>query len=114
MVKFFHKLLHPHCRECREEEHCQNCDTLRSLLEAKTYECQKLIDRIVAPPLTKVEVTETKEESLKPVQAFQSWRVRQQMLEEESRVARKIIDERKANPVKTVEKLEEELGVKNG
>lgn len=105
MINFFHKLFNPHCPDCVEDKRCQNCDTLRSLLESERFNNKQLLNAILEQhkPLEQEIRNETPMEI--PNKAL-PWRIRQQMLEAEDRAKNKLIKERQS-----IEELEKELGV---
>ncbi len=119
MYNFIHRFLNPHCRDCfleqTESKRCDNCDTLKLLLEQERHQNQLLLNTIIElnKPLIpeKNEVREEKQE-LKP--SFVPWRVRQRELEandrKEAELRKKKIEELKFDKVDT-EDLEKELGV---
>jgi hypothetical protein len=88
MVKWIHRLLEPHCPDCKEEREenkiCQSCETLRVQLEIANYEKKQLMDALLKPRQPE-EPTRliVPPEQLAPRNI--PWRVRQQMLEAEDR-----------------------------
>jgi hypothetical protein len=107
LIRFFHHLFNPHCRECELELECKTCDTLRQLLEEERFEKKKLIEVIVTLTQPKQEVEKEpitiKYEELKPKHV--PWRIKKQLLEEEDRKAAELLN----NKNKIDEKLEKEL-----
>lgn len=114
MINFFHHLFNPHCPNCIEEKQCQNCETLRQLLDQERYEKSRLLDQIIelTKPIIVNEVREKSEEP-KPLQSHIPWKVRRAILEQEDRVKARIEKEHKLTEVKplTVAELEKKLGV---
>ena len=121
MLKWFHHLFNPHCKECAEEKVCASCETLRSLLEQSQFEKRDLLNRLLQSN-EKTEEPRATPENLKPIMPRHvPWRVRQQMLEEESRNrARSMTNAAKPDTAKTetykvepqsIDELERELGV---
>ena len=99
-IKFFHHLFNPHCEECamekereredkRESAVCKSCDTLRFQLELTQQQVKTLLDALthkdeVVPQQVSAE--------LQPIMPRHvPWRVKQQMLESESRQAAAIL-----------------------
>ncbi len=116
MINFFHKLLNPHCPDCRQDELeariCSSCETLRSELASVRHENQQLLKSLleITSPIKPVVVTQ--EVNPQPLQSATSWRVRKQMLETEDRRNAEIIRQNKIQSVdstKSTEQLEKEL-----
>lgn len=63
-MKWFHKLLNPHCPECRvernESKYCVGCDTLQVENDRLRDENRRLLDRLLIPHMTN-EVIKTEE-----------------------------------------------------
>lgn len=94
MIKWLHHLFNPHCAECRAEHECQNCNTLRQLLEVEKREKKELLEKLFPIEQKPVEPTETH----KPLRSIAiPWRVKQQMLEQED-----------ANRARVLKQLEED------
>lgn len=114
ITKFFHQLFNPHCQHChdeaRENRECPNCEVLRQLLESERYDKKQLLEHVIAPREIIKEVFVNKEQP-KPLHRSVPWRIRQQELEKADREAASILARETAQPVKSVETLETELGV---
>lgn len=105
---FFHKLFHVHCSECRVEEECENCNTLRMLLESERAVNKRLIDTLLAKP--EIETIGKEEEEIKPVIARGlSVRARMQIAEKED--FDRAVDARRK---REIEELEAKMGINNG
>lgn len=120
MIKFFHKLLNPHCPDCVAEANnnkiCPTCDVYRVQLDLANYDKKKLlelIEKMNNPP-----VAEEKEPPLevKPIQSRSvPWNVRKNMLETEDKLAAEKLRAKAAEIKDDSEKLddlEKEVGVK--
>ena len=84
---------------------CENCEMLRSLLEQERYNNRKLLDSLLEVVKPSVVASE-RSEPPKPIMPKNiPWSVRQQMLEQESRITAQLLKQ------KSIENLEEELGV---
>lgn len=105
MIHWFHRLFHPHCPECEMKPACQNCETLRSLLTTEKHEKQQLLERLIELTRPEKKEPEERKELPKVVPMPTTWRMRQQLLEQEDRAKAEAI--RKRN-----EELEKETGVK--
>lgn len=128
MVKFFHRLLHPHCKDCDTESICESCETLKEQLAFERASNLNLLNRILeltAPVKPEPINTNIEQEPIKP--RFIPNRIRKQMLETEDREAARAIREKTkeieqasqiqrkitVNQPMTTEELEKELGVNN-
>lgn len=128
MIKWIHRLLEPHCPECKEEAQdksiCQSCETLKHQLEIANYEKRQMLDTILrmgSPQPQSVPVRIEVPESIKSRTI--PWVVRKQMLEAEDREKAKLMRaaENKAAPAKeipvektqeeSIAELEKELGI---
>jgi hypothetical protein len=122
MVRWLHHLFQPHCRECLDELHeknrCEVCEELRSILNNERHEKKQLLDAIIAYVDSKNLKPELEPTTIEPVlPRIIPWRVKQQILEEQSRREADIRrqqreEEAKANmnPV-SIEQLEKELAI---
>jgi len=108
MSTWFHKLLNPHCPDCKEEREnskvCASCETLKIQLESVNHEKNKLLDRLLTPPIVETVVQPVREITA-PVNI--PWNVRRQMLEREDREKAKLLQNAPV-PIST-EDLEKEL-----
>lgn len=108
MSNWIHRLFNPHCSHClserAESKVCPSCETLKAQLERVTYENQKLLDRILTPPVIKEEQPKLVEMSI-PKNI--PWNVRRQMLEAEDREKAKLL----RNAPVPIEELEKELEI---
>ncbi len=97
---WIHRLIRPHCPECREEreaeKHCLSCETLRETLSHALWREKELMSKLF--PI-EIEPEKVVEQPIQPKTV--PWRVKQQLLEEEDR-------ERARNMRKT-EELEREV-----
>lgn len=114
VANFFHRLFNPHCAQCREDAHCKNCDTLREILNEERYEKRRLIDKLLPNEPEQMPVATPAPLQLR--KQYVPWRVRAAELEQEDKARLSSLEAQKAQilPVKSVEQLEEELGVTNG
>ncbi len=118
MLKFFHHLLNPHCRECEHDKECKSCEMLQLQLDSANYERKQLLNTILELTNPKAEQSAPQIEQKIVQPKSIPWRVRQQMLETESRQAAGIL-RRQAEDVKEAmkasstptEELERELGI---
>lgn len=115
IAKWWHHVTNPHCDICSDELHearqCNNCETLRALLDAEKFEKKELLNHLlgvnkVSAPINSIELPQ-------PVAPNHvSWRVRREMLEAEDRAAAKTLRDRQnelREQVKSTEELEREL-----
>jgi hypothetical protein len=103
---WIHRLFNPHCPSCHDEMICESCETLKMQLEIVNHEKQKLLDKLLAPPVMET-VAQPVREITAPVNI--PWAVRRQILEREDREKAKLI--REAPVPITTEELEKELDV---
>lgn len=111
MSNWIHRLLKPHCQECRDEKRdshiCKSCETLQAQLELANFEKRQLLDRILAKP--EVEVAKPPIEMTRPLNI--PWGVRRQMLEAEDREKARLMRQApKPEPIPT-EDLEKDLNL---
>jgi len=110
MTNWFHRLFNPHCPHCldemKESKVCASCETLKEQLESITHEKNKLLDRLLAPPVVETVVQPVREVT-KPVNV--PWTVRRQMLEKEDREKARLMREAPV-PIST-EDLEKDLNL---
>lgn len=89
MIKFFHRLLHPHCPDCmrdREEAHvCQSCETLKEQLNISNFEKKQMLNTILSftKPIAEEVAPEREIEPIRPKTV--PWNIRRNMLEDEDR-----------------------------
>jgi hypothetical protein len=105
---WLHHLLNPHCSECEARARCEVCEELRSILASEKREKQLLLDALMS--YTKKEIIEplkTQPEMMEPIRPT-TWRMRQQMLEEQDRVKAAILKKQEME-MKTTDELEKEL-----
>ena len=98
MIQFFHHLFNPHCPHCRdemrEEMHCESCDTRQEEIVRLRAENDRLLNIIINRTEPPHEINEPHQE-LKPIlNRAMPFRVKRQMLEQEDRAAKRILDER--------------------
>ncbi len=133
MLNWIHKLLHPHCEICRDEQEmekvCNSCEVLKTQLEAVNAENRRLLSAILKDD----KKSETEQVFVPQIihGRHTSFAVKRQMLEAEDRAKADILAKKakevageipKDTSVKTtlsinqssVEALEKELGVSNG
>jgi len=131
MLNWIHKLLNPHCEQCREDREdasiCKACEVLRTQLEAANSEKRQLLSMLL--PKQKEEAVDNtiKPEPIRTGQHV-SFNIRRQMLEAEDRhkaallikSQKEIAEVPRDASIKTtisipqsqsVEELEKELGV---
>ena len=112
MFKWLHRILEPHCPECKaevdESKFCRSCETLQHQLSVSEADRRKLLDLIIElnrkPELQAVPES-AKPEELRPRTI--PWRVQKQMLEAEDRRLAQVLQERArtmANQVHTDDK----------
>jgi len=128
ITKFFHELMNPHCPHCmqleeikiEETKYCKTCEVLQmELARANTR-----IDALLTKPVATTDALVGNEVKQNIIQTRHvPWHIKQQQLEEESRVRANAL--RKAaipdvvtdivnNPIlKSVDILENELGISN-
>jgi hypothetical protein len=112
MFNWIHHLFNPHCEHCRLEREqnkvCHTCDILRMELEKAQREKELLLSRLLEKPK---EPEEPKKIEGSPVlgKPMMSWTTRRQILEAESREAKRKLEERQKEL--TVEDIEKEIGV---
>lgn len=112
MFKWLHHLLNPHCSECRDEEICESCETLRSELIVVRAQNESLIKTILEIVNPKPIAQSADSKTPVPVTGQMTWRMRQQLLEAGDRERAKVLREQKAENVestKSTEQLETEL-----
>jgi hypothetical protein len=113
MTNFFHKLLNPHCEQCKEEQEDKKfniaIDVLQSEIASLRHEKQILLQAL----LPKEEPIYKESNSVPQIiNKSKSWRVRQQMLEEADREKARAIQRSKEDAklaAKSTEELESEL-----
>ena len=85
MSNWLHRLLNPHCKDCKQERederYCKSCETLQTQLAVCNREREHLLDLlhkdpVVAPEVKPPEMTRPK---------VMPWGVRKQILESEDR-----------------------------
>lgn len=111
MSNWFHRLLNPHCPECKDELRDSKVNDVAESLRMEnarlTEMIDKLLDRLLEKPVEPIQ--EVKEPTkIKPTHI--PWRVRQQMLEEQDRATARLLKEA-PKPDPEITKLEVELGV---
>ena len=105
MANWFHRFFNPHCQHCNIEVDCLSCETLKQQLAIANREKEMLLERILEKPAPIVETNPVPVTIPKTI----PWRVRQQMLESESKVKARLMKE--APQPDSVEDLEKELDV---
>jgi hypothetical protein len=125
-MKWLHRLLHPHCDQCREEESerlereresrvCNSCEVLRNQVAILYEERDKLLDRLLSPQIQKEEPKfDTSNTKMRIPSNFMPWRVKRQMLEAEDKKAAALLKE-KQTELKTdkIAQLEKEMGIED-
>ena len=86
------------------DNHCINCEFLRDLLEQERRNNRSLMESLLAVNRPASPQIEEKIEQPKPVTTYTSWRVKQQMMEQEDRVKAEVLRRK-------TEELENELGI---
>lgn len=86
------------------DNHCINCEFLRDLLEQERRNNRSLMESLLSFNRAPMQIQEEKTEQHKPVTTYTSWRVKQQMMEQEDRVKAEVLR-------KKTEELENELGI---
>ena len=118
MTNWFHRLLNPHCPDCRDKEEynkiCNSCETLSSQLAIANLEKKQLLQALLDAhkPVVSGPQPEFDYERIKP--ASVPWAIRKQMLEAEDRKKAELLSKAKVNLNSEVEQLEKELGVIGG
>jgi hypothetical protein len=123
-MKWLHKLLHPHCDQCHDEEVerlereresriCNSCEMLRNQIQLLHEERDKLLDRLLNPPIQKEPEIDTSQVKLAMPSRFTPWKVKRQMLEAEDRKAASLLKEREKELHPDTIKLEKELGIQD-
>lgn len=127
IVSLIHRLLNPHCPDCRDKEEynkiCNSCETLKNQLEIVNYEKRQMLDSILnnnKPVIS--EKPAVNYEELKPMSV--PWAVRKQMLEADDRERARLMKQASSNlrvnirsdiveSDKEIEDLEKQLGITN-
>lgn len=108
-INWFHRFLHPHCPDCREEREdskvCRSCETLKEQIESIRSENKRLLDRLLEKPAPEPEQKSV--EITRPINI--PWNVRKQMLEAEDRERAKLL-RNAPKPIPT-EDLEKDLEI---
>lgn len=119
MLKWLHHLFNPHCAACDHDKECKSCEMLQLQLDNANYERKQLLNTILELTNPKVEVAPAIENPKPVTPKSVPWRVRQQMLEAESKQAASILRRQEADLKKataasnqTTAELEAELGIK--
>ncbi len=87
---------------------CDNCDLLRELLEAERASNKRLLDMLVRP--LQPQIIEEPKELPEPIQPrVKSFRMQREIMEQASRQAAKILQDREREM--QVNKLEKEVGL---
>jgi hypothetical protein len=116
MFHWLHHLFNPHCEQCREaaDENrvCKSCETLTMQLAIANDEKRQMLNSILSftKPAENQSSPPVDYEKLKP--KMMTWNVRRQMLEAEDRKAAQILAEQKKQQEKEIERLEDEVGIK--
>ncbi|MEM3038635.1 MAG: hypothetical protein QXE45_04490 [Thermoplasmata archaeon] len=76
MIRFFHRLLNPHCPECAV---CVTCEALKAQVASLLHEKERLLDALLEKQKPDI-VSPVHAEPIKP--RFIPWSVRRQLLEE--------------------------------
>lgn len=104
MINFFHKLLHPHCPDCKLDEQESMIDPVIELLKEENARLVRqnnelLHELIHGSPQPNAPVErddEVAKKDWKPIQKnHQPWRVKQQMLENADRERARVLAESK-------------------
>jgi hypothetical protein len=108
VIRWFHRLFSPHCEKCqnevRESQICNTCEELKSILSIEKHEKKQLLETLLNYNKFPVEVNKEEPEVIRP--NFRSWKIRQQILEQEDLKAKQVLIDLEN------EKLERELGIK--
>lgn len=110
-MMWLHRWLNPHCPHCaelkREEKHCTNCDMWKQEVARLQIENDRLLERILNPPI--------KDETSKPIDINEfkpivprsvPWNERRKLLEQEDRNRAQLL---KQNSASDMGKLEKEI-----
>jgi len=131
MIKWIHRLLEPHCPDCKAEREdnsiCASCETLKMQLSIANSEKQQMMNTILELSRPQVQVQPVRIEIPESIKSkIVPWAVRRQMLEAEDRAKAKLMAEAALNrgpsgglkaEVKeeegplSIEQLEQELGI---
>lgn len=84
-MNWFHRLLNPHCPDCKEELRENKINPVEEALKLENARMQEMIDRLFDRLLEKPETVVQGEPAKTTRPAYVPWRVRQQMLEREDR-----------------------------
>lgn len=113
MVNWFHKLLHPHCPECREDAReelvCPSCEMLQTEVARLRHDNERLLNRLIEKP-------ENNDRNEAPVPSAPlphrlPWKARAAQLEAQDREKAQEMKLRAAAPKTDVTDLEKELDV---
>lgn len=122
MLKWLHHLLNPHCPDCladklrREEkqetkEVCKSCEVLQYEVERLRADNDKLLTRILAVPDPVQERLIAPEPTSKLPPRVNTWAVRRQLLEQESRERARVLKQAPQPTTTSTEQLEQELDI---
>jgi hypothetical protein len=113
---WLHRLLHPHCEHCIEQQRCDACEVLREELAIAHRVNQSLLDKLTA--MDKPVANDSEDGEAKPVlPKVVPWSVRRAELEREDMLkadrlkADELIEEFSIDSGDDIEKLEKEVGL---
>ncbi len=122
-MNWLHRLLHPHCESCleeaRENRHCLSCETLTQQLEIAQAEKKQLLNTILHPDKPEMREVETPQPIIPRNTPWGIKRAQMESKDREQAEANRLKAQREkeikdAMPKESTEKLEIDLGVKNG
>ncbi len=102
--QWIHHLFDPHCPDCNRG--CESCETLKQQLEIANEEKERLLSLFISKQQPVPTVHDNVEEPAR-VSGHVSWRVRQSLLEAQSREEARL----KAEKSKEIADLEKEVGI---
>jgi hypothetical protein len=116
MINFIHRLLNPHCLECKVEREelkvCASCEILKQQLSIMMLERDRLLTNLlVGSPVEPPNITQQEPQVIKP--KIVPWSVRRQMLEAEDRRKAELLRNVPKPTIQqvSIEQLEKEIGV---
>lgn len=114
-MKWLHKLLHPHCPDCRDEKDRERYNPIEDFLKGEISRLQienrMLLERLLGTNIKEEEATEPKIFNPIPMSHTRSWSVKAQMLEQEDRAKNKLMNEEREKNKTKINELEKELGI---
>jgi len=120
MINWLHKLLNPHCPQCKEDSEdnkvCQSCETLKMQLAIANAEKKQMLEALLEKPKDIIEVQKPKTDDKEPLPRAMSWNVRRQLMEAEDRKSAELMrkqreESEKLRQPKSIKDLEKELEI---